>query len=388
MINRDLLKIEKENAFSRSADKIREYKKKHPEREIISLGIGDVSKPVSEPVLRAMHEAVDDMGNMSTFKGYGLYFGLESLRKAILDNEYIKYGLSTDEIYVSEGTKSDSTNILELFDIDSRILAGNPMYPIYLNGALCLNRKVSFGDCDENFKTLIPEEHYDIIYLCSPNNPVGYALNRDELTEWVKYALKNKAVIILDNVYKAFTESKDVPESIYEIEGAKSCAIEMRSFSKSASFTGLRCSYYVLPKEIEGNLNPLWKERTINRFNGASYIVQKGAEATFLPEAVRQKEINIREYKENAKYLKENLEKLGYKVYGGVDAPYMWINTPKGMKSWEAFDFFLEELNIIVIPGTVFGSKGEGWLRISALGILDNSIKAIERIRKYHEKTS
>ena len=388
MINEDLLKIEKENAFSKSTKKIKEYREKHPDRKLISLGIGDVSKPVVEPILRAMHGAIDDLSKMSSFKGYGLYYGLESLRKAILDNEYHKYDFSIDEIYVSDGTKSDSTNILELFDKKAKVLVGNPMYPIYLNGALSLNRDVYIGECDEDFNMVIPKEKYDVIYLCSPSNPVGTALDYKTLEKWVKYALDNNSVLIVDNVYKIFVQSDNIPESIYEIPGAKKCAIELRSFSKSASFTGLRCSYYVIPNELSKDINSIWKERTINRFNGASYIVQKGAEAFYLPESQELIKKNISEYHENMKYLIDNFEELGFKVIGGVDAPYMWINTPEGMDCWEAFDFFLEVLNIIVIPGSVFGSNGKRHLRISALGNIDDSKEAIKRIKNYYEKIS
>lgn len=386
MLNKNLLNIEKENTFSKATRIINEYKKNNPDKDIISLGIGDVSKPIIKPIRDAMIKAVEDLGSMDSFKGYGMYYGLEELRKVILENEYAKYDLSIDEIFIGDGSKSDSTNILELFSSDSKILVGNPMYPIYVNGAYALSRNVYFGECDKNYKMLIPKEKYDIIYLCSPSNPVGNTLNRDDLKKWIDYALNNDSVIILDNVYKAFVESDDVASSVYEIEGSKKTCIELRSFSKSISFTGMRCSYMVIPKELDKDVISLWKERTINRFNGSSYVAQKGAIASYLPESKKLIEANIKEYKENTIYLKKELENLGFKTWGGTDSPYLWVKTKDNMTSWEAFDFFLNRLSIIVIPGEIFGSNGKYNFRVSGLGTIEKSKEAIRRIKGYYEK--
>ena len=386
MLNKSIDLIEEKDAFANATKTVKQYKKEHPSNKVLSLGIGDVSRPLVKPVIDAMHEAVDEMADMKTFRGYGLYYGLEELKEAILKNEYRKYGISVDEIYVSNGTKTDSTSILELFDIDSKILLSNPMYPIYRNGAYSLNRKVSFAKLDRNFKMLMPKERYDIIYICSPSNPIGIAYNREDLTKWVKYALKHHSVIIYDNVYNAYVRSKDIPKSIYEIEGAKGCAIELRSFSKSASFTGLRCSYFVLPEAIEKGINHLWQKRTINRFNGADYIVQKGAIATFSKEAKKELKDNIRYYQKNADYIKRELTSLGLEVIGGNDAPYLWVSFSKKKTSWEIFKTFLNELEVVVVPGEIFGSEGKHYCRVSALGTKENTVEAIERIKKYYEK--
>ena len=384
MINKELLKIEKENVFSKVTLKLNEYKKVNGDKKIISLGIGDVSCPVVKPILEAMHKAVDELGDINTFNGYGAYYGLSELRKAISINDYDGL-ISEDEIYVGDGTKSDSTNILELFDINSKVLVGNPTYPIYLNGSLAHSRKVYFSKMSKDFKMLVPSERYDIIYICSPSNPIGIAYTRKDLEKWVDYANNNKSIIIYDNVYKDFVSSDDVPKTIYEIEGAKKCVIELRSFSKNASFSGVRVSYMVLPKDMGNDLTALWKERTINRFNGASVIAQKGAIASFDKEAKTLIENNIKTYKENIKYLKDNFEKLGYEVIGGIDAPYMFVKCKDGMSSWETFDFFLKELNIVIIPGCIFGSNGEGYFRVSGLGLIKDSKEAILRIKEYEK---
>lgn len=386
MLNKHLLKIEKENTFSKATRLINEYKDNNPNANIISLGIGDVSKPIVKPIIEAMKKAVEDLGSMDSFQGYGAYYGLKELRETILENEYQNYDLTIDEIFVGDGTKSDSTNILEVFDTNAKILVSNPIYPIYQNGAYALGRDIYFGDSDENYKMLIPKEKYDVIYLCSPSNPVGNALTRDELKAWIHYALDNNSVLIIDNVYRAFIESDEVPFSVYEIEGSKKTCIEMRSFSKACSFTGMRCSYFVIPKEINKDILNLWKERTINRFNGASYVSQKGAIASYKKESKELILKNIEAYKENTKYLKDSFNKLGYKVIGGIDSPYLWIETKNKMTGWETFDLFLKKLNIIIIPGEIFGSRGKYCFRVSGLGNIENSKEAIKRIEKYEKE--
>ncbi len=381
MINRHLYEIERENSFSKATAMIKEHKKAHPERDVVSLGIGDVSRPIVKPVIEAMHKAVDDLADMSTFQGYGLYYGLEALRKKIAEKEYSEVGIGWEEVYVGDGTKSDSVNILELFDKDSKILVGDPMYPIYLNGCHAYSKEIHFAKNDENFKMMVPQEKYDIIYLCSPSNPIGNALDREELKKWIDYAIKNDANIIYDNVYKDFVESDNVPKTIYEIEGAKKVAVELRSFSKSVSMSSARCSYYVIPKEID---TYLWKERCISRFNGASYVSQVGAVASYSDEAQKLIKENVVYYKENARYLKENLIAIGYECIGGVDTPYIWMKTD--MSSWDAFAFFLHELDIVTMPGIIFGPSGDGYVRLSGLGPREHCIKAVERIKKYHEE--
>jgi len=384
MLNQNMKKIEKKNTFSMVTKKIKEYKEKHPDKDVVSLGIGDVCLPVCKPIIDAMHQAVDDLSTMEHFQGYGAYYGLTSLRELILKNDYKGFGFLIDEVYVGDGTKSDCSSILEVFDKDSKILTGEPLYPIYKNSCYSMSRDVYEGKLDENQKMLIPSEHYDLIYLCSPSNPTGVTYNYEDLTKWVKYALKNKAVILYDNVYEAFITSKDVPHSIYEIKGAKKCAIEFRSFSKKASFTGLRCSYFILPKGIDKNIIEYWKERTINRFNGASYVAQKGAEASFSLEAKKIIKENMKYYHKTTTYLRKEFSKLGFKVQGGVDGPYLWIKT--NMPSWKFFKLCLEELNVIITPGIIFGESGDEYARISGLGTYENAQKAIERFKKYYEK--
>jgi len=383
-INENLKKIEKDNTFSLVTKKVANYKKANPNKQLISLGIGDVSKPICEPVIQAMHKAVDDLANIETFHGYGSYYGLTSLREKILKNDYKGFGFSIDEIFISDGCKSDSTNILELFDKDVSILLGNPLYPIYKNGALAYSKNIYELALNDEYKLDVPSKHYDVIYLCSPNNPIGNAYTYKELRKWVAYAISQGSVIIFDNVYEPFINSKDVPHSIYEIKGAKKCAIELRSFSKKASFTGLRCSYFVLPKKLLKEGTYYWKERTLNRFNGASYVAQVGAEAVYCKKAQSIIKKNIKEYLKNASYLKKSFESLGFEVQGGKDAPFMWVKV--NMKSWDFFDLCLKQIGVIVIPGVIFGKYGENHIRISALGSLDNSKEAIRRFKKYYEE--
>jgi len=384
MLNQNMKAIEKKNTFSMVTKKIKDYKIAHPHNDVVSLGIGDVSKPICKPIIEAMHKAVDDLSDMSTFQGYGAYYGLTSLRELILKNDYKNFGFSIDEVYVGDGTKSDCSSILEVFDKDIKILVGEPLYPIYKNSCYSMSRNVFEAKLDSDEKMIIPSEHYDVIYICSPSNPTGVVLTFDDLNKWVKYAIKNKAVILYDNVYESFITSKNVPHSIYEIKGAKKCAIEFRSFSKRASFTGLRCSYFILPKDIDKHIIEYWKERTINRFNGASYVAQKGAEASYSKEAKKIIKENMKYYHNNAMYLKKEFEKLGFEVKGGVDAPYLWIKT--NMSSWKFFDLCLNKLNVIITPGIIFGKDADKYARISALGTYENAVKAIERFKKYYEK--
>ncbi len=387
MLNRKLFKIEKENSYTRQAALIREYKASHPDADIVSLGIGDVSFPVPAPVAEAMKKACEDLTSMDSFCGYGAYFGIPSLREAIAENDYMGLGISPDEICVGDGTKTDCTAFLELFEGDAKVLTGNPTYPVYRNGSYAMGREVYECAMDGECKMTVPEERYDVVYICSPCNPVGNAYTRDELSAWIEYANKNASLIIFDNVYKDFQQSTNAPKSIYELEGSRSCCIEMRSFSKNASLSGVRCSYYVFPKELGEEMRSLWRERTINRFNGASYVAQKGAEASYLPEAREIIKKNISVYMENAKLLRETLLEAGFMVTGGTDAPYLWVQTPDRKECWEAFGFFLEKLNIVTVPGAIFGSEGKYRLRISALGSRKDCLEACGRIKGYYEKS-
>ena len=384
--NKDLFNIKYKNSFQRLSDEVGKYKEKHPKEGVISLSVGDVSLPVAKPITVKMKEAVDDLGDAKTFKGYGGYLGYDFLKKAIKENEYKDFDIN--EIYVSDGAKSDTTSILELFDKDSKICIANPMYPVYSNGAMVLNRNVTLLDAysENDFLPDIPLDKYDIIYMCSPSNPIGIVYPKDYLQKWVNYALENNSVILYDNVYSSFIRSKDAVKSIYELKNARKVAIEFRSFSKSLSFTGVRCSYYVVPNDIDENINKLWQLRTINRFNGASYIAQKGALATYDKETQKLITSNIDYYLENAQILRNVFLKNGFKVWGGVDSPYLWIQIKDGRTSWEEFFYFLNNLEIVIVPGIIFGSNGDNYFRISSLGKRSDILLAVERIDKLYEK--
>lgn len=385
-LNNKLYTLENENIFSNVTKKVNEYKEKHKDVELVSLGIGDVSKPIVKPIIKAMKKACNDLSNEKTFKGYGAYYGYDFLKDKIRENDYKDFDFTNDEIYISNGAKTDSTSILELFPIESKILITDPMYPIYRDGAACLNRETYILKVDDSFIPNPPKEKYDIIYLNSPSNPIGITYSKEVLSSWIDYALKNNSVIIYDNVYASFIRSDNTPKSIYEIEGSKKCSIEIRSFSKNASFTGVRCSYYVIPKELNKDANSLWKKRTINRFNGADYIAQKGAEASYLESSKKQIQKHIDYYMENASYLKNAFEELGFKVLGGVDSPFMWVQTLDNLSSWDMFKIFLEEMNIIIIPGIIFGNEGDKYFRVSALGKKENIKKAVEKMKNHFNK--
>ena len=388
-INENLKYIESENSFAKVIKLANVYKQKHPDKDVVSLGIGDVTLPIPKKVVEVMKKSIDEQDDKDTFKGYGDSSGYEFLKSTILENEYKNMGFKTSEIYISNGTKTDSTNILELFDIDAKILISDIMYPIYHNAAFCLNRKTYMMPLSEenDFIPEVPQEHYDIIYLCNPNNPIGNAYDYDTLKSWVDYAKKENAIIIYDNVYEDFIHD-DLPHSIYEIPGAKNVAIELKSFSKSLSFSGIRCSYYIIPKEIYEDVNNIWALRTINRFNGVNYITQKGANAFYDKDVQKEVNNNINYYLENAKILKEGFKSIGFSIWGGDNAPYLWVKIKENMTSWEIFDKYLSELNIIITPGIIFGLSGDKYFRISALNTRENTIKAVERIVKYYEKNN
>lgn len=401
-INENFLKLQDSYLFSTISKKVEEYQKNHPDKKIIKLGIGDVTLPIPEIVVCAIKTATEEMGKKDTFKGYGPEQGYKFLREKIVENDYHKRGidLEIDEIFVSDGAKCDTGNIVDLFAKENIVAITDPVYPVYLDTNVLAGRSGEYNKetgkyenivylkaCEENQFMPIPEElerHADIIYLCSPNNPTGMAMKKEVLEEWVTYAKKQKSIILYDAAYEAYIQNENVPHSIYEIEGAKEVAIEFKSFSKTAGFTGLRCAYTVVPKELKVDgisLNRLWNRRTSTKFNGVSYIIQRGAEAVYSEEGQKAIKDNIFYYQENARIIKEGLENAKIQTYGGQNAPYIWMKTPNNMKSWEFFDEFLQRVNIVGTPGVGFGPSGEGYFRLTAFGDRENTIKAMERVK-------
>lgn len=404
LVNENYLKLQGSYLFAEIAHRVQKFKAENPEAEVISLGIGDVTLPLPQASIEAMHKAVDEMANKETFRGYGPEQGYAFLREKIRDVVYKSRGvdIETDEIFVSDGAKSDCGNIQEIFGIDNTIAITDPVYPVYLDTNIMAGRTglvkengtfdgVVYMPCtaENNFTPELPKEHVDIIYLCSPNNPTGTTLSRDELAKWVKYAKDNKAIILYDAAYAYYITEEDVPRTIYEIEGAKDVAIEFRSFSKTAGFTGTRCGYIVLPKTVKGYtkdgkeqaLNPLWNRRHTTKFNGTPYIIQRGAEAVLTEEGQKQVKEMVGYYMENAKIIRDSLVSLGLTAFGGVNSPYVWLKVPAGMTSWDFFDKLLHEANIVGTPGSGFGPSGEGYFRLTAFGSRENTLKAVERIK-------
>lgn len=397
-INDNYLKLPGAYLFSTVAKKAAEFTAKNPEREVIKMSIGDVTKPLAPAVIEAMHKAVDEMGTAEGFHGYGPEQGYDFLRNAIVEHDYKKRGIeiAPDEIFVSDGAKSDCGNIGDIFSIDNKVAVCDPVYPVYVDTNAMAGRAGDFAGehwnnlyympclAENNFLPQIPSEKVDIIYLCFPNNPTGMAATREELKPWVEYAKKNGAVILYDSAYEAFITDSDVPHSIYEIEGAKEVAIEFRSFSKTAGFTGTRCAYTVVPHElkIDGTeLNGLWNRRQCTKFNGVPYVIQRAAEAVYTDEGQRQTREAIAYYLENAKIIREALTEAGLTVYGGVNAPYIWAKTPDNMKSWEFFDELLEKTGVVTTPGSGFGPSGEGYVRLTAFSTKENTVKAMKKIK-------
>ena len=391
-INENFLKLEDSYLFSTIAKKVAKYQQENPDRKIIKLGIGDVTRPIVPKVIEAMHKAVDEMGTSEGFRGYGPEQGYEFLRNTIVKNDYKNLDIETDEIFVSDGAKCDCGNIVDIIGNDNKIAITDPVYPVYVDTNIMAGRKENIVYLpvleENNFVPVLPKERVDIIYLCFPNNPTGVGISREDLKKFVDYAKENKAIILYDAAYEAFITEENIPHSIYEIEGAKDVAIEFRSFSKTAGFTGLRCAYIVVPKNVFGytkkgekvSLNKLWNRRTTTKFNGVSYIVQKAAEAIYSEEGKEQVKNNINYYLENAKIIKDGLTKAGFTVFGGVNSPYIWLKTPNNMKSWDFFDLLLEKANVVGTPGIGFGSCGEHYFRLTAFGTKENSIEAIDRI--------
>ena len=405
-INENYLKLQDSYLFSTIAKKVEEYTKNNPDKKVIKLGIGDVTMPIAPAVIEAVHKAADEMMKKETFKGYGPEQGYDFLREKIVEHDYKKRGIQIekDEIFVSDGAKCDTGNVGEIFGKDKKVAITDPVYPVYLDTNVMAGRTGEYNEktdtydgvvympatAQNNFVPELPNTKVDMIYLCLPNNPTGTVLTKQELTKWVKYAKENKAIILFDSAYEAFIQEDNVPHSIYEIEGAKEVAIEFRSFSKTAGFTGVRCAYTVVPKELRGytkngeevSLNKLWNRRQCTKFNGVPYITQRAAEAVYSEEGQKQIKENINYYMENAKIILEGLKEAGYEVFGGKNAPYIWLKVPNGYTSWKFFDYLLEKANVVGTPGVGFGPSGEGYFRLTAFGSRENTKEAIKRIKE------
>ena len=392
LVNGNYCNLKETYLFADIARKVNAFVAANPERKLIRLGIGDVTKPLAPCVIEAMEKAVQEMGVQATFRGYGPEQGYDFLHEALI-KYYASFGveLASDEIFVSDGAKSDCGNITDIFDNSNTILIPDPVYPVYLDTNIMCGRNVIYmqGTPENNFLPMPNDDvKADIIYLCSPNNPTGSAYNKEQLEAWVAYARKNNAVILYDAAYEAFITDPAIPRSIFTIEGAKECAIELCSLSKTAGFTGTRCGYTIVPhglvrKTADGKdmeLNAMWLRRQTTKFNGVPYIIQRGAEAVFTEEGIKQCRENIAFYQENARIMMAGFDKLGIKYFGGVHSPYLWVQCPNGMSSWEFFDFLLEKLAVVGTPGVGFGSMGEGYLRLTAFGSRENTIEAMERI--------
>lgn len=403
-INENFLELQDSYLFSTVAKKVAEFQKNNPEKKVIKLGIGDVTKPIVPAVIDAMHKAIDEQRKTETFRGYGPEQGYDFLRNAIVENDFKGLGIAPDEIFVSDGAKCDCGNIVDIFGADNKVAITDPVYPVYIDTNVMSGRSGKFNEKtgmyenivympvskENGFVPKLPKEKVDIIYLCFPNNPTGTVLKKEELQKFVDYAKENDAIILFDAAYEVFITEPDIPHSIYELEGAKDVAIEFRSYSKTAGFTGIRCAYTVVPKTVFGkdskenkvSLNKLWNRRTTTKFNGASYIVQRAAEATYSEEGRKQILENIKYYQENAKIIKEGLKEAGYEVFGGVNSPYVWLKTPNNLSSWDFFDELLEKANVVGTPGSGFGPSGEGYFRLTAFGTKENSMEAIKRIKE------
>ena len=375
-INENFLELKESYLFSTIAKKVAEFTERYPNKKIIKLGIGDVTRPIVPACQEAMHKAVEEIGTIEGFKGYGPEQGYEFLRKAIVENDYKSRGVEIEP---------------DIFDKNNKVAITDPVYPVYLDTNIMSGRQIIYLPVTEenNFIPELPKDKVDMIYLCFPNNPTGTVLTKKELKRWVDYAKENNSIILYDSAYEAFITQSEIPHSIYEVEGAKEVAIEFKSYSKTAGFTGVRCAYVVIPKSLKGytkkgsevSLNKLWNRRTCTKFNGVSYIVQKAAEATYSEEGKKQIKQNINYYLENAKIIKQGLEEAGFTCYGGINSPYVWLKVPDKMTSWEFFDELLQKANVVGTPGSGFGEHGEGYFRLTAFGTKENTIEAIQRIK-------
>lgn len=399
-INENYQKLPGSYLFSTIGKKVSAYQQANPDKTLIRLGIGDVTQPIAPAIIEAMHKAVDEMGHAETFHGYAPDLGYEFLRKAIVENDYKPKGcnISEDEVFISDGAKSDSANIQEIFGGKNKIAVCDPVYPVYVDSNVMAGRTGTYDAKTETWSDVIympctaengfvpeyPKETPDMIYLCLPNNPTGTTLTKDQLQGWVDYANRVGAVIIYDAAYEAYISEDDVPHSVYECKGAETCAIELRSFSKNAGFTGVRLGFTVVPKALkcgEASLNAMWARRHGTKFNGAPYIVQRAGEAVYSDAGKAQLKEQVAYYMRNAKTIKDGLKDAGFEVFGGVNAPYIWLKTPDKMTSWEFFDYLLEKANVVGTPGSGFGPSGEGYFRLTAFGNYENTVKALERIK-------
>lgn len=408
LVNENFTKLAPSYLFSTIAKKVSAYKEANPDKKIIRLGIGDVTQPLAPAVIAAMHKAVDEMASAATFRGYGPEQGYDFLRQAILDNDFKARGidLDIDDIFVNDGAKSDTGNIGDILATDNIIGVTDPIYPVYIDSNVMAGRagecrdglwsNIVYMPCNDanSFTPSMPEERVDVVYLCYPNNPTGTVITRKQLKKWVDYALANDVLIMYDAAYEAYIQDDDIPHSIYEIDGAKKVAIEFHSYSKTAGFTGARCGYTVVPKEVTAKtdsgeriqLNKIWLRRQCTKFNGTSYITQRGAEATYSPEGKKQIRETIAYYMNNARIMREAFAEMGIKTYGGENAPYIWVKTPKGMTSWEFFDALLAEANVVGTPGVGFGPAGEGYFRFTAFGQKEDCIEAMQRVKAWLSK--
>ena len=399
-LNDNYLKLPGSYLFSTVGKKVKAYSEAHPDKKIIRLGIGDVTQPLAPAIIKALHGAVDEMADAKTFRGYAPDLGYEFLRNVIAENDYKARGceIAADEIFVSDGAKSDSANIQEILSLDNKIAVCDPVYPVYVDSNVMAGRTGTYDaaaqtwsdviympcNAENNFVPELPKETPDVIYLCYPNNPTGTTLTRKQLQVWVDYANKVGALIIYDAAYEAYISEDDVPHTIYECEGARNCAIELRSFSKNAGFTGVRLGFTVIPKDIKCGdvmLHSLWARRHGTKYNGAPYIVQRAGEAVYSAEGKAELKEQVAYYMKNARTIKDGLAAAGYTVFGGVNAPYIWLKTPDNMSSWDFFDYLLENVNIVGTPGSGFGPSGEGYFRLTAFGSYENTVEALERIK-------
>ena len=406
LVNENFLKLPGSYLFSDIAKKVNAFKAAHPDAKLIRLGIGDVTRPLPPACIEAMHRAVDELAHAETFRGYGPEQGYDFLIEAIIANDFAPRGitLKPSEVFVSDGAKSDTGNIGDILQQGNSVAVTDPVYPVYVDSNVMSGRAgdlqedgrwnhITYLPCtaENNFIPQLPDKRVDIVYLCYPNNPTGTTLTKEELKQWVDYALANDTLIMFDAAYEAFIRENNVPHSIYEIEGAKQCAIEFRSFSKTAGFTGVRCGYTVVPEEVMARtadgkhvqLNKLWNRRQCTKFNGTSYVTQRAAEAIYTPEGKQQVKATIDYYLENARIMREGFQQAGFQVFGGVNSPYLWLKTPQGCTSWQFFDRLLNDVHVVGTPGAGFGPSGEGYLRLTAFGQREDCIEAMKRIAQW-----
>lgn len=407
-LNENFLKLQKNYLFVDIAHRVAAFKEAHPEAQLIRLGIGDVTQPLAPAVIEALHKAVDEQASAASFRGYGPEHGYDFLQRAIIEGDFAPRGitLSPDEVFINDGAKSDTGNFTDILGRDNVVFVTDPIYPVYVDANVMAGRAGNFAEgkwdhivyspcnAENGFVPSLPDRHVDLIYLCYPNNPTGTTLSREELEKWVRYALENDSIILYDAAYEAYIRHDDIPHSIYEIEGAKKCAVEFHSFSKTAGFTGLRCGYTIVPKDVAVTvssgervaLNGVWNRRQCTKFNGTPYIVQRAAEAIYSEEGRKQVRATIDYYMENARIMRTALQEVGLEVYGGTDAPYIWLKTPAGVSSWDFFQQLLEQIHVVSTPGAGFGPAGEGYIRLTAFGRREDCVEAMKRLKGWMSK--